>query len=95
LWDAFESGDDKSKISAMMEEFDQTHSKIWKGIGFMDATETYGEVSDKPFSDQDLVLLDTGLRELEKMNRDFLDIAMARTAVLIQKEIGIARPQTV
>jgi hypothetical protein len=40
-------------------------------------------------------LLDTGLRELEKMNRDFLEIAVARAAVLIQREIGTTRPPTV
>jgi hypothetical protein len=95
VWDAFESSDDKSKISAMMENYEHTYSKIWEGIGFIDATETYGEVSDKPFLGEESVLLDTGLRDLEKMNKDFLEIAVVRAAVLIQREIGITGPQTV
>jgi hypothetical protein len=46
-------------------------------------------VSNQHFSDQDLTLLNAGLRELEEMNRDFLDIAVARAGVLIRKELGI------
>ena len=87
VWDAFESNADKSKILTMIEEFDKTYRKIWKGVGFIDATETFGEVSKEPLSDQDLALLDSGLRELEKMNRDFLDIAIARAEVLIRREL--------
>jgi hypothetical protein len=89
MWDAFESSSDKSKILAMIEDFDHTYRKIWKGIGFTDVTETFGEVSNQPFSDQDLTLLETGLRELEKMNGDFLEIAVARAEILIQIELGI------
>jgi hypothetical protein len=89
VWDAFESSEDQSKILGMIEGFDHTYRKIWKGLGFIDVTETFGEVSNQPFSDQDLALLDTGLRELEKMNRDFLDIAVARAEVLIREELGI------
>jgi hypothetical protein len=73
----------------MIEKFDKTYRKIWKGLGFADVTETFGEVSNQPFSDQDLALLDTGLRELEEMNKDFLDIAVARAGVMIRKELGI------
>jgi hypothetical protein len=89
VWDAFESSADKSKILDMIEKFDRTYRNIWKGLGFMDVTETFGEVSNQHFSAQDLTLLDTGLRELEEMNRDFLDIAVARAGVLIRKELGI------
>jgi hypothetical protein len=89
VWDAFESSADQSKILDMIEKFDKTYRKIWKGLGFADVTETFGEVSNQPFSDQDLALLDTGLRELEEMNKDFLDIAVARAGVMIRKELGI------
>jgi TIR domain len=89
MWDAFESNSDKSKILDMIETFDRTYRSIWRGLGFMDVTETFGEVSNQRFSDQDLSLLDTGLRELGEMNRDFLDIAVARAGVLIRKELGI------
>ena len=91
VWDAFESNTDKDKILTMIQDFENTYRKIWKGIGFTDVTETFGEVSNQPFSEQDLALLDAGLRELEEMNRDFLDIAFARASVLIRKELGIAK----
>jgi hypothetical protein len=42
-------------------------------------------VSDRPFSDEDLALLDSGLRELERTNRNLLDIAIARAPVLIRR----------
>jgi len=32
-------------------------------------------------------LLDAGMRELEKMNREFLDVAVARSGVLVQREL--------
>jgi hypothetical protein len=84
LWDAFESSADKSKLLDMIEKFDHTYRKIWKGLGFMDVTGAFSEVSDQPFSDQDLALLDTGLRELAEMNRDYIVIAVARAAVLVR-----------
>ena len=90
MWDAFESSEDRAKILGMIEKFDHTYRKIWKGIGFIDVTETFGEVSNQPFSDQDLASLDAGLRELEEMNKNFLEIAVARAEILIQKELGIA-----
>jgi len=89
MWDAFESSEDRAKILGMIEKFDHTYRKIWKGIGFIDVTETFGEVSNQPFSDQDLASLDAGLRELEEMNKNFLEIAVARAEILIQKELGI------
>jgi hypothetical protein len=89
VWDAFESDEDKSKIESMIEEWNHTYPKIWQGIGFMDVRQTFDEVSDLPFSDEDLALLDTGLRELEQMNRDLLNMVVVRAEVLIQRELGI------
>jgi hypothetical protein len=84
VWASFESDEDRVKIQAMIREIHNSYEKIWKGIGFMDVTQTFGEVSDQPFLEQDKVLLDTGLHELEKMNRDFLDMTVARAGVLIR-----------
>jgi hypothetical protein len=92
VWDAFDSSGDKSKFSTMQTNFPLTYEKIWKGIGFIDSTETYREVSDKPFSEEEIRSLDTGLCELEKMNKEFLEIAAPRASVLIQNEIGMTRP---
>jgi hypothetical protein len=92
VWKAFESDQDRSKIAMMNEKFKQhTYPKIWKGIGFPDVTLTFGKVSDQPFSPEDLASLEAGLRELEEMNKDFLDIAVGRAAVLIESELGIRR----
>jgi hypothetical protein len=81
VWMAFESDKDKSKISAMIDTFQDTYPKIWKSLGF-DAMQTFGEVSDQPFSSEDLALLEAELRKLAKVNRDFLDIAVVRAGIL-------------
>jgi hypothetical protein len=49
--------------------------------------ETFGEVSEAPMSTEDLSLLESGLQELKRLNRDFLTMAVARAKVLIQKEL--------
>jgi hypothetical protein len=76
----------------MISNFSDTYGKIWRGLGFTNVIQTFGEVSDQPFSAQDLDSLKAGLQELETMNKDFLDIAVARAAVLIRRELGIAVP---
>lgn len=86
---AFETEGEISKILAMIEKFDQIYPRIWKGIGFANVMQTFGKVSEQPFGHQDLELLETGLRELEKMNTDFLEIAVRRAAVLIESDIGV------
>ena len=86
---AFESDADKKRILDIMTKWRKTYPKIWQGIGFSDVTETFGEVSDQPLTRQDLSLLESGLRELEKMNRDFLSMAVARAEALVQRELAI------
>jgi hypothetical protein len=86
---AFESDADKRKILDIMTKWKKTYPKIWQGIGFSDVTETFGEVSDQPMTRQDLSLLEAGLRELEKLNRDFLSMAVARAEVLVQRELAV------
>jgi hypothetical protein len=88
VWNVFESSWDREKIETLIKEFDHTYRKIWESIGFMDVTETFGEVSKQPFSDHDLEGLDTGLRELEEMNRGFLGIALPKAEVLIRNELA-------
>ena len=88
LVSAFESTDDQDKIMAIMEEWGQVYPDIWRGIGFPDLTETFGEVSNQPMTDADLALLETGLCELKKLNREFLDIAATRLEVLIKRELS-------
>jgi hypothetical protein len=75
----------------MIKDWGPLYSKIWQSLGFKDLTETFGEVSNQPFSDQDITALGGGLRELEKMNSDFLDMSVARAEVLIGKELGITK----
>jgi hypothetical protein len=86
---AFESAADKAKILAIINEFNQTYPKIWQGIGFLDVTETFGKVSEKPMTDGDLSLLESGLQEFKRLNRDFLGMAVARAGVLIQLELVV------
>jgi hypothetical protein len=91
VWSAFESDADRSKIDAMIKDWPPLYSEIWQILGFNDVTETFGEVSDQPFPRQDIILLGARLHELEKMNSDFLDLAVARAEVLIGKELGITK----
>jgi hypothetical protein len=91
LWSAFESDADRSKIDAMIEDWPPLYSKIWQILGFNDVTETFGEVSDQPFTREEIVSLGARLHELEKMNSNFLDLAFARAEVLIGKELGITK----
>jgi len=91
VWSAFESDVDRSKIDAMIKDWPPLYSKIWQSLGFNDVTETFGEVSDQPFTREDIISLGAALHELEKMNSDFLDMAVARAEVLIGKELGITK----
>jgi hypothetical protein len=45
-------------------------------------------VSAQPFSDEDIALLDDGMRELEEMNRAFLDLAVAKAQSSVHRELG-------
>ncbi len=76
----------------LIEEVGGRHAypKIWEGIGFLDVTETFGEVSEQPMSDRDISLLDSGLQVLERVNKDFLGLAVARARVLVQRELRVA-----
>jgi hypothetical protein len=91
VWGAFESSTDRSKIDAMIKDWNPLYANIWRSLGFKDVTETFGAVSDQAFTNEDLTSLAAGLRELEKMNSDFLGMAVARAEVLIGKELGITK----
>jgi len=39
-------------------------------------------------NDADLALLETGLRELKELNRDFLSMALTRAGALIEREMA-------
>jgi hypothetical protein len=88
VWKAFESRTDKDKIETMISEWGELYSQIWKNIGFKDRIETFSDVSAEPFADEDIDSLDAGMRKLEEMNRDFLEIAVARAKVLVQEELA-------
>ncbi|HEY8650787.1 MAG TPA: TIR domain-containing protein [Chthoniobacterales bacterium] len=94
VWCAFETRADQSKFQTMIEEWGHTYAKIWRGIGFEDVTKRFSEVSEEPFSDQEIALLEAGMRELEKMNSDFLDMAVSRSEVLVQRELGITNSRS-
>jgi hypothetical protein len=87
LLDAFE-GADKEKLLDVIDNWKETYPKIWRGMGFSDVMETFGEVSKEPMSAEDQCLLQSGLQKLESLNRDFLAVAVARVHVLIQSELG-------
>jgi hypothetical protein len=86
LLDAFE-GADKEKLLDIIDKWNETHPKIWRGIGFSDVTKTFGEVSKEPMSAEDQCLLQSGLQKLERLNRDYLAMAVPRVQVLIQNEL--------
>ena len=91
VWGAFEIDADRSKIDAIIKDWKPLYAKIWRSLGFKDVTETFGEVSDEPFTNEDITSLSDGLHELEKMNGDFLNMAVARAEGLIGKELQIAK----
>jgi hypothetical protein len=91
VWSAFESSADRSKIDAIINDWKPLYSKIWRSLGFNDVAETFGEISDQPFTDQDIASLGAGLHELAQMNSDFLDMAVARADVLVGRELGITK----
>jgi hypothetical protein len=88
IWTAFENQQDKDKMLKMINESHDTFRKFWQSIGFNNPMETFGEVSDKPFANEDEILLDTGLAELRQMNEDFLNMAALRLQALIRREVG-------
>ena len=53
-----------------------------------DATETFGDVSDQPMTEDEFTLRETGLRELKDLNRQFLEIAPPRADALIKRELN-------
>ena len=86
LLNAFE-GPDKDRLMDIVEKWRETYPKIWRGIGFADTTETFGEVSKGPMTPEDVSLLESALQELKKLNRDFLSMAAARGELMIQSEL--------
>lgn len=61
LLNAFDSDADKDNLMDIFDEFNkQTLPKLWQGIGFLDAAETFGEVSsEQSMTDRDLSLLES------------------------------------
>jgi TIR domain len=86
LLNAFDDSD-KDKLLDIVEKWNDTYPKIWRGIGFTDTRETFGEAPDGPMTPQDVLLLRAALQELEILNRDFLSMAVARGQLLIQREL--------
>jgi hypothetical protein len=86
LWIAFE-GADKGKLLDIINKWNETYPRIWRGMGFSDVMETFGEVSQEPMSAEDQRLLQSGLQKLERLNRDYLTMAVPRLEVLIQNEL--------
>jgi hypothetical protein len=83
---------ERAKMREINAAFDRVYPKIWQGIGFSNVKETFGEVSDKPMTSEDLSLIESGLQELERLNKDFLAIAAPRAELLIQRELTISSP---
>jgi hypothetical protein len=83
LVDAFEAPD-RERLLNIMEKWDETYPKIWSGIGFADMKETFGEVSAERMNEEDMILLESALQEIGRLNRDFLAMAAARGQLLIQ-----------
>ncbi len=86
LLNAFQ-GADKEKLLYIIDKWNETYPRIWQSIGFLDVTETFGEVSKETMTDHDLSLLQSELQELERLNRDFLTMSVARAELLIQNEL--------
>jgi hypothetical protein len=88
VWGAFESTADRDKIEAMIRGWEELYPKIWRSLGFPNVSETFNEVCAHPFSDEDIALLDAGMRQLEEINRDFLDMAVARAKALVHGDLA-------
>jgi hypothetical protein len=88
VWAALTDEEDRSVILKIMEGITGAFRKIWRGIGFEADAQTFGEVSDRPFLEEEITLLEAGLKELEKLNNDFLEIAAVRVTELIRRELG-------
>ena len=86
LLNAFDAPDQKTLLD-LYDKWDESYPKIWRGIGFSDMEEKFRQVSDKPMLGEEQSLLESGLREVEEINRDFLAMAIARGELLIQNEL--------
>jgi hypothetical protein len=88
---AFESEEDMTKIEKIIDDSGSIFEKLWRGIGFTNTKQTFGEVSTKPFSPEEINLLGVGLKELKRVNKAFLEIAVVRSEALIRKELASVR----
>ncbi len=86
LADAFDAPE-KEGLLNIMEKWEENCPKFWRGIGFTDVKETFGQVSAERMTDEDISLLESALQEIESLNRDFLAMAVARGQLLIQNEL--------
>jgi hypothetical protein len=85
---AFESNEEKQKVRVMIKEWERIYKEIWKSIGFDDLMETFTEVSEQPFTEQEIASLEAGMGRLERMNSDFLEMAGVRATALIHRELS-------
>jgi hypothetical protein len=93
VWEAFEESDQTAFLK-IDNDFRELYPKIWRSMGFLGEQETFGEASSRPFSEDDLTLLEAGLQKLRIINSAFLDMAVGRAAVLIRDELGNPKKQT-
>ena len=91
LLDSFDSEKDKEHMQKIIDESDIVFAKIWRGIGFDDPSKTFGDISTDNFAEERIVVLDEGLNELKKINREFLEMAPPRAEALIRKDLGTNR----
>jgi hypothetical protein len=85
---ALESNEDKAKMRVMIKEWEKVYKQMWQSMGFDDVMETFTEVSDQPFTEQDIASLEAGMARLEKMNSEFLEMAGVRVTALIHRELA-------
>jgi hypothetical protein len=85
---AFDLEGDKDKIEQMIHEWPELYAKIWRDLGFNDIKETFSDVSVEEFAEEEIASLEAGMGQLEEMNREFLEIAVARAKVLVEVELA-------
>lgn len=98
IYKSFDQIADQTAIVGMATTFPPLYARLWRAIGFADPGCTFGEVSAAPLSPEDIAALEGALRDLEAMNRQFLEIAARRTRDLVEEETSgngkQARPPT-
>lgn len=92
VWTVFDKDDEKARMLDMISTSKAVFDDLWRGIGFEDVSDTFGDVSTEPFGEKDIALLDKQITALARMNADFLKMAVERADVLIQQELRANNP---